>query len=113
MASFKARLYHGELNIPIGRVYVIQFGNGVIKVGHTIDYEERLKYYHRRAAPFDISIEREWCSREHWQHQKNEGLILHSCREVSNVKVTASEFFKGLDFDWVVATAARIVENSE
>jgi len=94
-----------------GHIYVVEFDQGTIKVGTSVDPKARLRSHAGLAAFFQISIARRWISLPHANAQANEKALIHWCTERAQV-VGGREWFGGLAFDEVVAHGRKLAGDS-
>lgn len=93
-------------------IYVVEFGDGCVKVGRT-SHPERLKSRYegdaRRAA---TTLVRHWVSEPHHNHVTNEAHLIAWCQERgvarTGVNGDRGEYFDGLTFEDVVAHAQTL-----
>lgn len=93
-------------------LYVIQFDQGTIKVGHTLTPKDRLTNLRYQAAQFGIRIVHQWVSDIHPSGPRLEKDLIRWCSE----RATGGhgvEWFTGLDFDDVKACAISLLAESE
>lgn len=90
-----------------GYVYVIEFSNGIVKVGRSQDIVSRLRAHGSAARNFGIEVTRRWESPCHLGWQQNEDALKRLTSELGGEPLTA-EFFSGVDFDALVEKAREL-----
>jgi hypothetical protein len=90
-----------------GYVYVIEFGNGTVKVGHTRAIANRLNTHERTARSFGLKVSRCWESPCHDGWLENERELMRLARELGGVPTTP-EYFNGVSFDALVEKAGEL-----
>ena len=89
-------------------LYVVEFDDGTIKVGYTVDPEARIKAHAFNAGKFRISIIRHWVSEPHVAARLNEKTLIAWCKPRAG-SVHGEEWYTGLSFDEVRDAAAALV----
>jgi hypothetical protein len=92
-----------------GYIYVIAFSNAeaTLKVGSTANPQSRLATHRGSGEPFGISVTQWWFSSEHTNYLSNEKDLIRAAEQMGGRK-TRLEFFSGVAFADVVATASRM-----
>lgn len=91
----------------VGHVYVIEFGNGTIKVGRTANPFSRISKHAESLLPSGHQIVKAWVSIAHRNPAATEKLLIAFGRANCS-GVVRDEYFHGLRFADVVAHALRM-----
>lgn len=95
----------------LSSLYVVEFDQGTIKVGYSATPVERIAAHVYQAGQFGIGAVRQWVSEPHPTAYKVERTLVWWCKRLA-VGIHGSEWFTGLDFDEVQATAAELLEGA-
>ena len=90
-----------------GYVYVIKFGNDMIKVGRTKDARSRVSGHRKDARTFGTSLARWWVSPLHDGWLENEEALKSLAHELGGTPVSP-EYFNGVSFDDLLAKACEL-----
>jgi hypothetical protein len=91
----------------MGHIYVIEFANGIVKVGQTADPEYRLVSLREKGNP----ITQRWVSGDLGARYKlTEGYVIGWAKKYGTV-TKGREYFSGLGFDRAVTLARQIIED--
>lgn len=88
-------------------LYVIEFDQGTIKVGYSASPAKRVAAHITQAAQFGIGVSNQWISDLHPFGYKLERTLVWWCASCAT-PVYGAEWFKGLDFEEVKATALEL-----
>lgn len=88
-------------------LYVVEFDQGTIKAGYSADPVKRVAAHIYQAAQFGISEVNQWISDPHPFGYKLERTLIWWCASCAT-GVHGAEWFKGLDFEEVKATALEL-----
>lgn len=83
----------------VGHVYVIQFSNGVVKVGKAVHPESRIGDHRHDAAVHNISIVDGFVSDAHPGQSKTERELIKFCAHHGTRTAAGNEYFTGIDFE--------------
>jgi hypothetical protein len=90
-----------------GRIYVIEFSNGTVKVGRTQDHDRRVAAHRSQGKKFGAVITDQWSSPEHAEWRQNESRLIDIAKDLGGT-VAANEYFTGVSFADVVARAQEL-----
>lgn len=90
-----------------GYVYVIEFSNGVIKVGRTQNPEGRLSAHRGNARKFGAQVTNSWVSPLHEDWRENEHRLIGIAWALGG-EVRGEEYFTGAAFDAMVRGASAL-----
>jgi len=88
-----------------GYIYVLELTDGIVKVGLSVIPAIRLKQHARGLLRNGVGISQEWISPRHAEAAANERLLKSACESLGGEHIRADEWFAGVSFDDVVATA--------
>lgn len=91
-----------------GYVYAISFDNGTVKVGSTINPNQRIRFHQTTAIQFDITVLDLWLSPELDDYLKAERRLLAAATRLSG-RGLLREWFRGLDFRTLVEIAPIVI----
>lgn len=90
-----------------GHVYVLRFSNNTVKVGRTIDPDERFEH-HKTTARKDQSILTDmWVSPQHGNSNQTERKLIEFC-QVRGIKHRGNEWFSNVRYDDLVKYAQEL-----
>ncbi|MEU4410734.1 hypothetical protein AB0F88_40040 [Streptosporangium sp. NPDC023963] len=102
-----------------GFVYIVEFSDGWIKVGHALDARRRLASYPKEAHLRNARVSRAYISKPHKDRWSNEAKMIDFCAR--NARPTGREYFQGISYERVLrfteglpqelATFEEIAEN--
>ena len=98
------------ISAPEGYIYVIQFANGIFKVGRSRG-KKRVKAYTQYCAMASTTIVRTWISPLLTCAYDEEKHLIENCAD-AGVLEFGREWFSGLDFDDVVDLAKLFMERA-
>lgn len=90
-----------------GHVYVVQFGDGIVKVGHAQNPKARIKSHATEAAHHGQTVTQCWSSSRHGASWFSEDDLIAWCAERGSL-ARGREYFSGIDFDDLVYFAATL-----
>lgn len=96
----QAPTYHGHL-------YVIEFGDGTMKVGYSQNPRKRIEQHRHGAARFSIEVARKWVSDCHLEYVENERELIGYARQRGDV-ASGAEYFRGCEFSDLVEFASSL-----
>lgn len=85
-----------------GHLYVIQFGNDVVKIGITSDPPRRLQQHLNDAAAFGTHIAATWISHAHADYAKIERFVIGVAAKALRNQQVRREYFRSASFDGMV-----------
>lgn len=90
-----ARTNHG------GHIYLIEFSDGTVKAGKSINPRSRMNQHYGESIRYDISMSRVWVSPEHKNYAENEVTAMEACAQHGEIS-GGREYFSGAElFDQV------------
>lgn len=92
---------------PDGYAYVLEFSNGVIKVGQTKAPLVRVRQHELKAQAVGVSLMRTWVSPLHRAYSRTEKALI-AAAEQSGELAQGAEYFVGCDFDALVQVALAV-----
>lgn len=96
----------------LGCIYVVEFGSGTVKVGRTVDPDQRMGHYERHAAIHGDVVVTHWVSPRHANHVGNELLLIRYCT-VNGRVIAGREYFQGVSFGDVKDFAKSLTFDTE
>ncbi len=94
-------------------IYVVEFGNGTLKVGRSGDPKRRVKNHEYLARRKGTEVSRAWTSGWHLAARNNETALIYHCHSYEGSKVTGREWFTGVDYASVVDYAESLVKEPD
>lgn len=89
-------------------VYVLAFGNGVLKVGQSRDGEKRVAQHRKEAARHSSRVIEAWVSPAHVDYESNEQRLISFCLKHYGEPVCGREYFGDADLVAVVKYAQTL-----
>ena len=89
-------------------IYVVEFSNGVVKVGKTVSgVDGRFRAHQRDAERFDLTISRRWFT-EVTHSRACEVQLINAAHELGGEITRGLEYFRRVGYAAVVAAGERI-----
>lgn len=89
-----------------GFVYIVEFSDGWIKVGHALNARHRLAVYPKEAHLRKAHVSRAYISKPHKDRWTNEAKLIDFCAKI--VRPTGREYFHGISYERVVRFAQSL-----
>ncbi len=96
-----------------GYLYVLQFSNGLIKIGRSANPRSRITTHITTAFAFGAELINAWVSEMHSGYGDSESRLLASIRAEAMGTQVALEYFDGADFSHVVALAKVAITDGD
>lgn len=90
---------------PDGYAYVLEFSNGIIKVGQTMAPRLRCRQHEIKAQAVGVTLAQTWVSPLHRQYDKTEKALISAATSMGQL-AQGAEYFVGCDFDALVQEAS-------
>jgi hypothetical protein len=90
-----------------GNLYIILTGSGLIKMGRTRNWPQRLSQYHYQASIWGGSIEKIWISLPIYDVAHAESIMIKACKKKA-IRGVGREYFHGLSWNSVTHLAERV-----
>lgn len=90
---------------PDGYAYVLEFSNGIIKVGQTMAPRLRCRQHEIKAQAVGVTVAQTWISPLHRRYDKTEKALISAAASMGRL-AQGAEYFVGCDFDTLVKEAS-------